>query len=78
MAGSKEKRFPMISADTAFVAIDVQNDFCPGGALAVAEGDQVVPVINRMMPRFPVKELTQDRRIIFLLQPTIRGQRLSA
>ena len=50
----------MIPADTAFVAIDVQNDFCPGGALAVAEGDQVVPVINRMMPRFPVKVLTQD------------------
>tara|TARA_R100001143_G_scaffold4447_4_gene7499 strand:- start:3586 stop:4305 length:720 start_codon:yes stop_codon:yes gene_type:complete len=60
VAGSKEKRFPMIPADTAFVAIDVQNDFCPGGALAVAQGDQVVPLINRMMPQFPVKVLTQD------------------
>lgn len=50
----------MIPADTAFAAIDVQNDFCPGGALAVAQGDQVVPLINRMMPQFPVKVLTQD------------------
>jgi len=50
----------MISDDTAFVAIDVQNDFCPGGALAVAEGDKVVSVINALMPRFPVKVLTQD------------------
>ena len=33
---------------TAFLIVDVQNDFCPGGALAVAEGDAVVPVVNRV------------------------------
>lgn len=42
------------------VVIDVQNDFCPGGALAVAEGDAVVPVINRLAARFEHQVLTQD------------------
>ena len=32
----------------ALIVIDVQNDFCPGGALAVAGGDEIVPEINRM------------------------------
>ena len=32
----------------ALVVIDVQNDFCPGGALAVAGGDEVVPLINTL------------------------------
>ena len=50
----------MTDETTAFIAIDVQNDFCPGGALAVAEGDRVVPLINRLMPDFPVRVLTQD------------------
>ena len=40
--------------------IDVQNDFCPGGALAVADGDTVVPVINRLAGRFDHVVLTQD------------------
>ncbi|MGB8400274.1 bifunctional nicotinamidase/pyrazinamidase [Bradyrhizobium sp.] len=40
--------------------IDVQNDFCPGGALAVADGDAVVPVINRLAERFAHVVLTQD------------------
>jgi nicotinamidase/pyrazinamidase len=40
--------------------IDVQNDFCPGGALAVADGDAVVPVINRLSGRFEQIVLTQD------------------
>jgi nicotinamidase/pyrazinamidase len=40
--------------------IDVQNDFCPGGALAVANGDAVVPVINRLAERFDHVVLTQD------------------
>jgi len=40
--------------------IDVQNDFCPGGALAVADGDAVVPVINRLSGRFEHVVLTQD------------------
>jgi nicotinamidase/pyrazinamidase len=36
----------------ALLIVDVQNDFCPGGALAVPEGDQVVPVLNRYAERF--------------------------
>jgi nicotinamidase/pyrazinamidase len=34
--------------DTALLIVDVQNDFCPGGALPVPEGDKVVPVLNRV------------------------------
>ena len=44
----------------ALIAIDVQNDFCPGGALAVTEGHRVVTAINRIAPRFPVRVFTQD------------------
>jgi len=44
----------------ALIVIDVQNDFCPGGALAVPEGDNIVPVINRMMQDFGTVILTQD------------------
>jgi epoxyqueuosine reductase len=36
----------------ALVVVDVQNDFCPGGSLAVPEGDRVVPVLNRYVGRF--------------------------
>ena len=46
--------------DVALIVIDVQNDFCPGGALAVADGDAVVPVANRMMQHFDHVVLTQD------------------
>ena len=45
---------------TALIIVDVQNDFCPGGALAVAGGDLVVPVINSILPRFDVVVATQD------------------
>ncbi|WP_050930177.1 bifunctional nicotinamidase/pyrazinamidase [Aestuariivita boseongensis] len=44
----------------ALIVIDVQNDFCPGGALAVPEGDQIVPGINALMAEYPVVILTQD------------------
>lgn len=44
----------------ALIVIDVQNDFCPGGALAVPEGDAVVPAINAMMDAFGAVILTQD------------------
>ncbi|OYX45096.1 MAG: nicotinamidase [Rhodobacterales bacterium 32-67-9] len=44
----------------ALIVIDVQNDFCPGGALAVAGGDAIVPAINALMGDFAVKVLTQD------------------
>jgi nicotinamidase/pyrazinamidase len=44
----------------ALIVIDVQNDFCPGGALAVAGGDMIIPEINALMDEFPVVVLTQD------------------
>lgn len=44
----------------ALIVIDVQNDFCPGGALAVPEGDAIVPGINALMERFDAVILTQD------------------
>jgi len=49
-----------IRTDDLLLVIDVQNDFCPGGALAVADGDAVVPMINRLAPRFAHVALTQD------------------
>jgi nicotinamidase/pyrazinamidase len=49
-----------IQADDVLLVIDVQNDFCPGGALAVGEGHAVVPVINRLAERFDHVVLTQD------------------
>jgi nicotinamidase/pyrazinamidase len=42
------------------LVIDVQNDFCSGGALAVPDGEAVVPVANRLMARFATVVLTQD------------------
>jgi nicotinamidase/pyrazinamidase len=42
------------------VVVDVQNDFCPGGALAVPRGDEVVPIINRLAAQFPHVVFTQD------------------
>ena len=42
------------------LVVDVQNDFCPGGALAVPRGDEVVPVVNRLAERFHHVVLTQD------------------
>ena len=44
----------------ALIVIDVQNDFCPGGALAVPEGDQIVDPINALMDEFDAVILTQD------------------
>lgn len=45
---------------SALIVIDVQNDFCPGGALAVPEGDQIVPGINALMAETEAVVLTQD------------------
>lgn len=44
----------------ALIVVDVQNDFCPGGALAVPHGDDVVEVINELAPLFSVVFATQD------------------
>jgi nicotinamidase/pyrazinamidase len=42
------------------VIVDVQNDFCPGGALAVPQGDEIVPAVNRLAAEFAHVVLTQD------------------
>lgn len=47
-------------ATHALVVIDVQNDFCPGGALAVAGGDEIVPIVNGMIEEAEHVILTQD------------------
>ncbi len=44
----------------ALLIVDVQNDFCPGGALEVPDGDQVVPVINSLIDEFDIIIQTQD------------------
>jgi nicotinamidase/pyrazinamidase len=49
-----------IVATDALLVIDVQNDFCPGGNLAVPHGDALVPVVNRLGKRFQHVILTQD------------------
>jgi nicotinamidase/pyrazinamidase len=46
--------------ESALILVDIQNDFCPGGALAVSEGDLIVPIVNRLIPRFPLVISTQD------------------
>jgi len=50
----------MRPATEALIVIDIQNDFCPGGALAVAEGDAIIPAVNAMMDEFATVVLTQD------------------
>jgi nicotinamidase/pyrazinamidase len=47
-------------AEDLLLVVDIQNDFCPGGALAVPRGDELVPIVNRLAQRFPHVVLTQD------------------
>ncbi|WEX88175.1 bifunctional nicotinamidase/pyrazinamidase [Sinorhizobium garamanticum] len=47
-------------AEDALIVIDMQNDFCPGGALAVEGGDEIVPAVNRLIEQFRHVILTQD------------------
>jgi nicotinamidase/pyrazinamidase len=49
-----------IGAQDVLLAVDIQNDFCPGGSLAVPRGDEVVPLINRLVQCFEHVVLTQD------------------
>ncbi|MCO5146396.1 MAG: bifunctional nicotinamidase/pyrazinamidase [Aquamicrobium sp.] len=44
----------------ALIVVDIQNDFCPGGALAVAGGDEIVPLVNALIGAFDHVVLTQD------------------
>lgn len=48
---------PSLASGDALLVVDVQNDFLPGGTLAVPEGDEVVPVLNRWIDRFRARGL---------------------
>src|SRR5688500_7692978 len=48
------------TSDDALIVIDVQNDFCPGGALAVPKGNEIVPLVNRLIEQVQHVVLTQD------------------
>jgi nicotinamidase/pyrazinamidase len=61
MADDLAEDLPAIFGDdSVLIVVDVQNDFCPGGALAVPRGDEVVPIINRLAAKFLHVILTQD------------------
>lgn len=49
-----------LTQDDLLLVVDVQNDFCPGGQLAVAGGDEIIPVIHTIAPLFEHIILTQD------------------
>ena len=44
----------------ALILVDIQNDFVPGGALPVPQGDQIIPVVNQLLPQFDLVVATQD------------------
>ena len=50
----------MRRSDEALIVIDIQNDFCPGGALAVTDGAAIIPQVNALMDDFACVVLTQD------------------
>lgn len=50
----------MNSDSSALILVDIQNDFCPGGSLAVKDGDAVVPVANELQKRFELIVATKD------------------
>jgi nicotinamidase/pyrazinamidase len=50
----------MFGDNSVLIVVDIQNDFCPGGALAVPRGDDVVPIVNRLAAKFRHVVLTQD------------------
>ena len=49
-----------LSPDTALILVDVQHDFLPGGALAVPQGDEILPIIDSLQPYFDTIVATQD------------------
>jgi nicotinamidase/pyrazinamidase len=50
----------MFPSTTALILVDIQNDFCPGGSLAVPEGDEIVDVVNSLTPSFHFVAATED------------------
>lgn len=62
-AGGGRAEYPLGSMNpktAALIVVDVQNDFCGGGALAVPQADEIVPVVNRLAEQFPLVVATQD------------------
>jgi nicotinamidase/pyrazinamidase len=49
-----------VNKNSVLILVDIQNDFCPGGSLAVKDGDAVVPVVNELQERFPLVVATKD------------------
>lgn len=49
-----------VEKNDCLIIVDVQNDFCPGGALAVEGGDEIVPLINSIMSKFEFKVASRD------------------
>src|SRR5580692_2631737 len=49
-----------IGPSDVLIVVDIQNDFCPGGHLAVPHGDEIIPLVNRLARRFADVVLTQD------------------
>lgn len=60
MAACQTECMQLNQTTDALLVIDFQNDFCPGGALAVERGDEIAPLINRLAGRFAHVILTQD------------------
>jgi nicotinamidase/pyrazinamidase len=56
------KRLDLVIPETkkVLIVVDMQNDFCPGGSLAVPEGDIIIPTINKLLPHFDLVIFTQD------------------
>lgn len=48
------------ASNTALIVIDIQNDFLPGGSLAVPDGDKIIPIINKLQKQFDLIIITQD------------------
>lgn len=61
LRGRKAKILPMqFSQDTALLLVDIQNDFCAGGSLEVPQANEIIPVINKLLPLFQHRVATQD------------------
>ena len=46
--------------ESALIVVDIQNDFCPGGVLAVPDGEAIIPAANSLLAAYPISVLTQD------------------
>jgi nicotinamidase/pyrazinamidase len=55
-----EKKFYLTNPTEALIVVDIQNDFLPGGSLAVSGGDEIIPIINSLQNRFELIVATQD------------------